>query len=342
MKVAKWRMTLRNWMIATLVIGVCLLPVTAGLPQQGEETDGARGMWSKKFIEARAKAERERERKKASSPTSAKATPEKKKDENRSGEKEKQKTKPEVAITAIPAAEQGEPESKLEDEELIGLTLWRVREAGPGEDPNQRRSLRQTDKNGPPLIPERVDSDTVFKSGDLVRLSVEVPRLVDCYLYVIDREVSADGTIGSPYLIFPNTSTPRDGNILTAGRQVYIPASGESIPYFRLKRSNNNHVGEQMSIIISPAPLKVTLGPQAEGSLLEAALVDSWEKQWGATPERRESRSNASRQWTEEEKEADEGKRSLRQADPLPQTIYRASVKPGSAVLVNLLMRIAK
>lgn len=336
------RTLLHSWKMATVLLVFYLLPALAALPQQSEETDGARNMWNMRFVATR--GEQERKQKKAPSPPPAKSKSGKKKTVVKSEEKDKTGSKTEIAITAFPAADQEKSESEGGGGELIGLTLWRLREAGAGEDPNRRRSLRQKDKEkeGAQLIPERVDSDTVFNNGDLVRLSIEVPRLVEGYLYVIDREVFADGKMGSPYLIFPATSTPKDGNILTAGQQIYVPAFGDRIPYFTLGRSDDNHVAEKLTIIVSPIPLPVTPGLPEEGRLLDPALVEEWEKKWGATTERRESRSKAPRQWTEAEKEADEGKRRLRQVDPLPHTIYRVDVKPGSAVLVHLQMQISK
>ncbi len=72
---------------------------------------------------------------------------------------------------------------------------------------------------------------------------------------MIDREVFKDDKgerLGDPDLIFPARTTPAGGNEITAGKSIYIPAQGDPIPYFRLQRSGGNHVGERLSIIISP------------------------------------------------------------------------------------------
>jgi hypothetical protein len=146
--------------------------------------------------------------------------------------------------------------------------------------------------------------------------------------------------LGEPYLIFPAGATPAGGNVITAGKSIYVPAQGDPIPYFTLQRSSGNHVGERLTIIISPEPLPVNV----EQPTLDPALVARWERQWGGQTEWRESRGGAGRQWTKGEQEADEGKRKLVQSDPLPQTIYRVAVKKGGqggAALFTIPLRIA-
>jgi len=43
--------------------------------------------------------------------------------------------------------------------------------------------------------------------------------------------------LGEPYLTFPALSTPPGGNVISAGKSVYVPAQGDPIPYFTLQRS---------------------------------------------------------------------------------------------------------
>ena len=52
--------------------------------------------------------------------------------------------------------------------------------------------------------------------GQRVRLSIESARTG--YLYVINRELYADGSTGEPYLIFPTTRLHRGDNKVTIGR----------------------------------------------------------------------------------------------------------------------------
>ena len=70
--------------------------------------------------------------------------------------------------------------------------------------------------------PERIEVDTPLKVNDRVRLSVESPR--DGYLYVIDREQYADGSLGDAYLIFPTRRTRGGDNRVRPGKLIDIPA----------------------------------------------------------------------------------------------------------------------
>jgi hypothetical protein len=210
------------------------------------------------------------------------------------------------------------------DGELIGFTIWRLREANQSE----------------PIV-ERATADTRFLEGEQVRLSIEASQEGDGYLYVIDREVYADGTMGDPYLIFPSQTTPPGRNIVTAGKPVYVPAQGDPNPYFTLERSGGDHVRENLTIIVSPKPLKLPLGTPANPAKLRIAQVAQWEKQWGGRVERREERDGAGKQWTLAEKAASRGERRLVQGDPLPQTIFLVNVKPGAPIMLHVPLQIA-
>ncbi|MEP7337117.1 MAG: hypothetical protein ABI977_05185 [Acidobacteriota bacterium] len=117
---------------------------------------------------------------------------------------------------------------------------------------------------------------------------------------------------------------------ITAGRIVTVPALDDPIPYFTLERSGKAQVKELLTI--SPEPVMLNAG-QAK---VDPAQLAQWEKQWGGTTERRESRSGAGQQWTTAEQEAEKGERKLVPGDPLPQTVYRLKSKPNSPLLITL------
>lgn len=222
------------------------------------------------------------------------------------------------------------------DGELIGITLWRLRLATASEEQKDARILiRKTGGSGK-LTPERVASSASFNESELVRLSVESPR--DGFLYVIDREVYADGKLGDPYLIFPTRTTRGGDNTLTAGKVIDVPALSDQIPYFTLTRSRQDHTTEMLTLIVSPAKLDLPLND--EPVKLSAAQFAQWEKQWGGKVEAREASQHAGSTWTAEEREAAEGSRKLKHGDPLPQTIYKVAVKSGAAMLLNIPLRI--
>ena len=207
--------------------------------------------------------------------------------------------------------------------ELIGVTIWRL-----GDDQDKPTA-------------ERATADTSFTEGERLRLSIEAPRGGESYLYVIDREVYADGSAGDPYIIFPSQTTPEGGNVVSAGKPIFVPARGDEYPYFTVERVRKDQLREELTIIVSPNPLNLPLGTPADPVRLESAQVARWEKQWGGRVERREERGGAGKQWTAAEKEADKGERRLVQGDPLPQTIYLIKAKPGAPMMLRVPLRIA-
>jgi hypothetical protein len=288
---------------------------------QNQEEDNLRRVWNKKFIEARQK----------SAQTASSSTARRRKGSK--GEKAAQ-------VKPLPAAAAGAAESL--DGDLVGVTLWRLAESSPKVDRDHPQIMvRYPDGRLNPLVAERVIADTVFQMNQRVRIGIEVPRDKNGYLYVIDREVYADGTMSEPYLIFPSRSTPPAGNRITAGKLIYVPAQGDPHPYFNIQRSRTDQVSELLTIIVTPAPLDVQPGPPNAPAELDPALVARWEQQWGGRTERRELRGGAGAKWTAREKEAGEGKRKLLQNDPLPQTVYFVAGKRGEHALVNVPLRIA-
>jgi hypothetical protein len=225
------------------------------------------------------------------------------------------------------------PTAGVSRDSVVGVTVWRLRpsrEADEGE-----RMIVHEGSDAAEWIPERVPGNAGLSEGDRVRLSIEAARTG--YLYVIDREQYADGTLGEPYLIFPTTRTLGGDNRVKAGRLVDIPAQGDGPPFFTLKRSRADQVGELLSVIVTPAPLdELQIGAQAQR--LSPERVALWEKSWGAQTGRMELSDGAGKVWTKEEKEAGAGgARLLKASAPNPQTLYyRPGLKPGEPLLIKV------
>jgi hypothetical protein len=216
---------------------------------------------------------------------------------------------------------------------VVGVTIWRLRpsrEADEGE-----RMIVHEGSDATAWIPERVPGNAGLLEGDRVRLSIEAARTG--YLYVIDREQYADGTLGEPYLIFPTTRTLGGDNKVKAGRLVDIPAQEDGPPFFTLKRSRADQVGELLSVIVTPVPLdELQVGAQAQK--LSVERVAQWEKSWGEQTGRMELSDGAGKLWTREEKEAGASAgRLLKAAAPNPQTLYyRPGVKSDEPLLIKV------
>jgi hypothetical protein len=222
---------------------------------------------------------------------------------------------------------------------VVGVTLWRLRPSRTTD--TGERILVQEGAESADWIPERVEADTPLTAGTRVRLSVEAARAG--YLYVIDREQYADGSLGEPYLIFPTTRTNGGDNEVRAGRVIEIPTQDDRPPFFTLKPSRSDQVSEVISVLVSPTPLEgLQIGSSAQK--LSVQRVAEWEKSWGGTVGRLEMKNGAGKTWSREEKEAGANQtRSLSQDEPAPQTLYyKPEATSGQPVMVNVALRYGK
>jgi len=221
------------------------------------------------------------------------------------------------------------PTNNVAPETVVGVTLWRLRPARQTD--SGERLIVHEDNSDNEWIPERISASTRLVQGDKLRISVEAVR--GGYLYVIDREQYADGSVGEPYMIFPTTRTAGGDNQVGIGRLVEIPAQDDNPPFFTMKKSRADHVAEVLSVIVTPTKLE---GIQITDKALKLtdAQVAKWEKEWGSTVGNLEM-TTAGQTWTKEEKDA--RTRALTSSAPPPQLVfYRPSVKPTEPMFVKL------
>jgi hypothetical protein len=222
--------------------------------------------------------------------------------------------------------------AKAGNYQQLGLTLWRLRPAKATD--NAARIIVQEGEETIEWTPERVTTDTPLGLGEKIRFSFESQQAG--YLYVIDRERYADGSLGEPYLIFPTTRTRGGDNQVAPGRLIEIPAQDDRPNYFTLRQTRTDQIGELVTVIVSPKPLEeITISDKAQK--LAPALIAKWEKQWAAQSEKFEMTGGAGRVWTRAEQEAGANlTRQLTQDEPGPQTVYRVAVKPGAPLLAQV------
>jgi hypothetical protein len=219
----------------------------------------------------------------------------------------------------------------------IGVTIWKLRAAAAGD---TARLLVQDPQGAVQWTPQRVEAGTPLALGDRVRVSVESPR--DGYLYVIDREQYADGTMSDPYLIFPTTRARGGENKVTAGRLVELPAQTDAPPFFTLQATRPNQVAEMITVLISQQPL-MDVTPGAGPLLLNRETVARWEKEAGSTVEQLEMVGGAGRAWSNEEQRAGaDATRLLTQQDPPPQTVFRVVTTSPSLVATRFTLSHAR
>jgi hypothetical protein len=219
------------------------------------------------------------------------------------------------------------PVNNVAPETVVGVTLWRLRPANRS-DSGERLIVHEDNSE---WLPERISATTKLVQGDRLRISVEAVR--PGYLYVIDREQYADGTLGDPYLIFPTTRTAGGNNAVAVGKLLEIPAQDDSPPFFTMKKSRPDHVAEVLSVLVTPAPLE-EFQITDKAQKLTDTQVANWEKSWGTSVGRLEM-ATAGQTWTTEEKNATT--RALTASAPAPQLLfYRPSAKTTEPMFVKL------
>ncbi len=220
----------------------------------------------------------------------------------------------------------------------VGVTIWRLRPVRATD--NGARILVMEDGRETQLTPERVESGAQLRVSDRVRLTIESPR--NGYLYVVDRELYADGSMGDPFLIFPTQRTRGGDNRALPGKLIDIPGQEDRPNYFTLvpSPSREDQVAEVLSIIITTQPLEnfeITDKPVK----LSKSQVEKWEKQWSTRVEKYEMEGGAGQTWSREERaaSAEDTGRYLTQEDPSPQTIYLVEGKNNQGLLVTVPLR---
>jgi hypothetical protein len=221
------------------------------------------------------------------------------------------------------------PVDNVAPDTVVGVTIWRLRPANRAD--AGERLIVHDDNATSAWLPERISSTTKLAQGDRLRISVEAVRAG--YLYVIDREQYADGSLGEPYLIFPTTRTAGGDNEVSVGRLLEIPAQDDAPPFFTMRKSRADHVAEVVSVLVTPTPLE---GIQITDKALKLSetQVANWEKTWGSGVGRLEM-STVGQTWTKEEKES--RTRALTSSAPAPQLLfYRPSLKSNDSMFVKL------
>jgi hypothetical protein len=281
-----------------VIMGLVLLSLVSGslvVAQQGDEA--TRKLWDTAFI-TRAKSKKSSSRRRAHASYR-------------------------IATPNVPV-EDVAPDS------VVGVTIWRLRPANRSD--SGERLIVHDDNATKEWIPERISAGTKLGPGDRLRVSVEAARAG--YLYVIDREQYADGSLGEPYLIFPTTRTLNGDNKVSVGKLTEIPAQEDSPPFFTIRRSRPDQVAEVLSVLVTPTPLE-GLEITEKAQKLTDAQVANWEKQWSTSVGRLDM-ENVGQSWTREEKDAGAmNTRALTASAPAPQMLFYRP-KSNDAIYVKL------
>lgn len=218
---------------------------------------------------------------------------------------------------------------------VVGVTIWRLRPANRSD--SGERLIVHDDKATTAWLPERISATTKLAQGDRLRIAVEAVR--DGFLYVINREQYADGTLGAPYLIFPTTRTAGGDNEVAIGKLVEIPDQDDAPPFFTMRKSRPDHVAEVVSVLVTPKPLEGVQITDKALKLTEAQVAE-WEKMWGSTVGRLDM-TTVGQAWTKDEKDA--RTRALTTNALAPQLVfYRPGAKSTEPMFVKLTLSYRK
>jgi hypothetical protein len=220
----------------------------------------------------------------------------------------------------------------------LGVTVWKMQTPVPGD--GARLLVQQAGTGSSQSTPHRIEIGDKLSVNDQFRLSVEIP--VGGYLYVVDQEVSADGSLAPPYLIFPKLETRAGNNRVTSGQLIEIPAQSDPIPVFTIEKTRPNYAGEHLTIILTPQPipgLKITEKEQA----LPQATFESWVAQYRTGFQHFELEGGKGKAWTPSEQQAGgSGARRLAESDPAPQTVFFFPGRAGKPVLASVELHIQR
>jgi hypothetical protein len=339
-------------LIMCLMLWPCLLAAqtqAAREPSQGtgQDEDDARGLVNERFIKPRPKGKKQS----PAQPTGVSIVEGHAKVTAAASAEPAGAPKPQVRYRRAPYSARPVPVAKGQKqpaignvltppksavEKLIGITIWSLDRAAPKAESRQLvHEKGNTDLHQMP--PVRVEAETPLFEGERVRLSIESPS--NGYLYVIDREQYANGSLGQPFLIFPTMRTRGGDNRVEAGRLIDIPSQQDETGYLTVRpsRERPDQVGELLTVLVCEQPLKLNIGRDAMP--LDEKQVLDWEYRWQAYTEQLKQVGGAGQPITPAELEAGRtASRQLVQEEATPQTIYRVLTRPGDPLLVSVLL----
>jgi hypothetical protein len=249
-----------------------------------------------------------------------------------------------AATNYVPAA----PDSSTVEEGVdVGVTFWRLREVRKVDnlavvEPTRivkrvKGKAVEFDK----AIPERAHSEAPWSDGEKFRLSIEVP--FECFIYIINQERYADGSLSEPYLVFPSKGDLARNAKAISGKLVYFPNEQDCFEIASLAESGRTKVAEVFSILLSPNTIDELppLADQEEKRRVQPALFERLLSDWRARTWKFENMGALGTSITSIEKKASTGNAEvLTDRDPEPQSVYHVARKRGNSLAITVPIRI--
>jgi hypothetical protein len=252
-----------------------------------------------------------------------------------------QEARPEpTAQKSAASAQAKKPPSARRQESIVGLTLWHMRAARGSDQVKFRGLVHDSDKPDDDAVwtAERASMDAPLATSEFLRLSIESAR--KGYLYVIDRDVYADGAMSEPNLVFPTRRLLGGDNRVEPGVPIEIPGSDDRPPVFRMQKTRDDQVSVRLILIVAPEPIR-EIDPKQNARKLSSELLAAWERQWGAKVQQFSNPSSIGAAYTTAEQQAArKGAHPLSPQDPAPSMLMKSSASPEEPMLSAVVLKI--
>jgi hypothetical protein len=240
----------------------------------------------------------------------------------------------------------------------VGVTILLLRPAlkthPKGVQEQTRIAVRRKGRSEEKIVmmtPTRAQSEMEFADGDHFKFTVGAP--FEAYLYILNREQYADGTMSDPYMIFPATEDVGLNDKGISGRLLYLP-SGKDNDTFEVKKLSDLNPAESKTAEKTAEVFTFVLSKQPIGELpplvkaneprkVDKQLFDRWQAAWGGRVWRFENQGRAGAIITRAEKQAGaSGGAVLAGDDPKPQTVYHIAAPDAGVLLFDVPIKIRK
>ncbi len=224
----------------------------------------------------------------------------------------------------------------------MGVTIWRLSPSQcpildcplPKESVDSSKGLVDT--------ATRVDDNVPLNNGERVRLGLET-LAQSGYVYIIDREQFADGSLGEGFMIFPTRKIAVGKNWAQPGQQIHLPRAGGC---FCVKSRNTQKVlvADILTVILSPNPLLAAEEIGADAIPVPVSLISFLSRADKEKMFRASLRGASGLAQTAQEQSA--GAKGLFDTEPVltqndlpPQTFFQSLVPIGKVALFNFSLR---
>jgi hypothetical protein len=188
----------------------------------------------------------------------------------------------------------------------------------------------------------RIEDNSTLSTGERVRLGLE-SLSHGAFVYIIDREQFADGTLGDAYLLFPTKNINGGKNWAQPGMQIQLPRA-EGCFCVKSRNPQKFLVADNLIVIMSPAPLldsneigqtEIPLPSKLTGFLRLANQAKTYR---GSLQD-----GNGLTLTPEEQLAGAKGLLDtapvLTQSDLPPQNFYQSAVAPGTSAVFSFALR---